>query len=87
MSAARDLWLLPEDGIIDPVAVEIAATGKRPVRLTASERREAAAMILAEGGSPWLISKRLKISTSIARTLAAEIAEAAAREVPESESG
>ena len=36
-------WVIPDDGIIDPIAVEIAASGKRPVRLTLPERRAAAA--------------------------------------------
>ena len=44
-------WLLPDDGIIDPVAVEIAARGTRRVRLTARERRAAAALIVARGGT------------------------------------
>jgi hypothetical protein len=73
--------LLPDDGIIDPIAVEIAATGQRPVRLTAAERREAAARILAEGGSPWLISRRLKMTPEAARSLAASIAESMAPEI------
>jgi hypothetical protein len=44
-------WVLPDDGIIDPIAVEIAAGGQRPVRLTRAERRATAARILAKGGT------------------------------------
>lgn len=71
--APRNRWLLPDDGIIDPLAVELAATGQRAVRLTEAERYMAAALILAEGGSPWLISHRLKMSPDAARALAATI--------------
>ena len=72
---SRNAWLLPDDGIIDPIAVELAATGQREVRLTETERHEAAALILADGGSSWLIAKRLKMNTAAARSLAASIAE------------
>lgn len=78
-------WLLPDDGIIDPVAVELAATGQRQVRLTETERHEAVALILAEGGSSWLIAKRLKISTAAARSLATSIAEPTVPGAPEPE--
>ena len=30
----RSRWLLPEDGITDEIAIELAATGARPVALT-----------------------------------------------------
>jgi hypothetical protein len=61
---------LPDDGIIDPIAVEIAASGIRPVALTAAERRLAAARILVGGGTPYLISKRLRVSGTTALALA-----------------
>jgi hypothetical protein len=77
-------WLLPDDGIIDPVAVEIAARGTRRVRLTAPERRAAAALVLARGGSATDIASRLHISGSSARDLATAIqAEAAVAELGE----
>lgn len=69
----RAAWLLPEDGIIDPVAVEIAAAGTRRVRLTAAERRLAAALILARGGSAQHIARRLHMSGRSAQELAAAI--------------
>jgi hypothetical protein len=69
----RATWLLPEDGIIDPVAVEIAASGTRRVRLTAAERRLAAALILARGGSPNDLARRLCMSGNAANALAASI--------------
>jgi hypothetical protein len=71
----RSRWLLPDDGIIDPIAVEIAAAGTRPVALTPAERRLAAAAILARpGGSPWRISQRLRMGYAAAVALAADLA-------------
>jgi len=75
---ARARWLLPEDGVIDPVAVEIAARGTRRVRLTATERRMAAAVILDRGGSPNDLARRLCMSGHAARALAADILSPAA---------
>jgi hypothetical protein len=74
MTPPRPRWTLPEDGIIDELAIEIAANGIRPVALTRTERRIAAALILAAGGSPYLVSKRLHISCQTAHALAAELA-------------
>ena len=34
MTARRHPRVLPDDGIIDPVAVQVAASGTRPVALT-----------------------------------------------------
>lgn len=65
-----DVWMLPDDGIIDRVAVEIAAKGERRVRLTAPERRAAAEMILARGGTVPVIAERLCMSDSAASALA-----------------
>jgi len=66
-------WVLPEDGIVDEVAVAIAAAGTRPVALTRTERWLAAARILADDGTPYLISKRLHVSGRTALALAAAI--------------
>ena len=69
MTASRprgDAWMLPDDGIIDQVAVEIAAKGERPVALTAPERRAAAEMILARGGTVKDIAERLSMSDTAA---------------------
>jgi DNA-binding CsgD family transcriptional regulator len=63
--------VLAEDGIIDPIAVEIAARGMRLVALTRAERQLAAARILARGGTPHLIAKRLHVSGTTAQMLAA----------------
>ena len=68
---ARRRLALADDGIIDPVAVEIAARGIRPVALTRAERQLAALRILARGGTPYLIATRLHVSGTTARTLAA----------------
>ena len=70
---ARTAWLLPEDGVIDPVAIELAATGERSVALTESERRIAADLIIAAGGTPNLIAKRLHMAHANARILADQI--------------
>jgi hypothetical protein len=79
MMSAYTLWLLPDDGIIDPVAVEIAANGTRRVRLTAPERRAAAALILARGGTAYEVAWRLCMSGHTAKELAANVrADAAA---------
>jgi hypothetical protein len=64
-------FVLADDGIIDPIAVEIASRGLRPVALTLAERQLAAARILARGGNANLISKRLHVSWTTALTLAA----------------
>lgn len=66
-------WVLPEDGITDPVAIEIAASGARRVALTWRERQAAAALILARGGTINRIATRLHIAHSTARHLAATI--------------
>ncbi len=63
-------WLLPDDGIIDPIAVHIAATGTRRVAMTWPERKTAAARILARGGTPCQVAKRLHIASRDAHALA-----------------
>ncbi len=71
----RHGWVLPDDdGIVDSVAIEIAVSGARPVALTRTERQLAAARILAEGGTAYVISKRLRVSGSTAIALAARSA-------------
>jgi hypothetical protein len=67
----RRRLVLSDDGIIDPIAVEIAARGARSVTLTRAERQLAAARILARGGTPYVISKRLHVSRTTALLLAA----------------
>ena len=68
---ARRRLVLAEDGIIDPIAVEIAARGVRTVALTRAERHLAAARILAWGGTADVICKRLHVGETTARLLAA----------------
>ena len=70
--AARRRLALADDGIIDPIAVEIAARGFRPVALTRAERQLAAIRILAQGGTPYLIAKRLHVSGTTALMLATQ---------------
>ena len=68
---ARRRLVLADDGIIDPIAVELAARGARPVALTRAERQLAAARILAQGGTTYLISQRLHVSGTTALMLTA----------------
>ena len=70
---SRNSWVLPDDGIVDEIAMAIAAAGTRPVALTRTERRLAAERILASGGTPYLISRRLHVSGQTALALAAAI--------------
>jgi hypothetical protein len=63
--------VLADDGIIDLIAVELAARGARPVALTRVERQLAASRILARGGTAYLVSTRLNVSGSTALALAA----------------
>jgi hypothetical protein len=72
-AGTRSAWTLPDDGITDYLAIEIAASGERPVALTATERWLAAARILARGGTAWQITSRLHVSHSTARRMAAAI--------------
>jgi hypothetical protein len=71
MIARAGAYTLPDDGIIDAIAVGIAASGIRPVALTPAERQAAAARILACGGTCTLVCKRLHVSGTTARALAA----------------
>lgn len=59
--------LLPEDGVIDPVAVDIAVRAVRPVALTRRERDLAARRLLDAGTPPSVIARRLRMN---GRTLA-----------------
>jgi len=68
---AQRRLVLADDGIIDPIAVEIAACGMRTAALTRAERQLAAARILARGGTACLISRRLHVSGTTALVLAA----------------
>jgi len=61
---ARIAHLLPDDGIVDPVAVAIAVTGERPVALTRTEQRAAARVLISRGVSTTAISYRLRINAT-----------------------
>jgi hypothetical protein len=67
----RSPWVLPEDGIIDHIAVELAATGARRVALTPGERLAVAARVIAAGGTPHTIARRLGCNSRAAHALAA----------------
>jgi hypothetical protein len=66
----RSPWLLPEDGITDEIAVELAARGVRPVALTPGERAAVVARVLAGGGTVSQAARRLRCSYGTARALA-----------------
>ncbi|MFI6516979.1 hypothetical protein ACIBF1_15600 [Spirillospora sp. NPDC050679] len=66
-------WLLDDDGIVDQIAVGIAAAGTRRVALTRTERLMAAALILAGGGTSHDIAHRLHVSGTVAARLAAHV--------------
>jgi hypothetical protein len=68
---SRRRLIFADDGIIDPIAVELAARGTRQVALTRTERLLAATAILARGGTPYLIATRLHVSGTTAHALAA----------------
>ena len=57
--AGHDARLLPEDDAYDVTAVELAANGIRPVKLTLAERLAAATRILTSGGSVHSVCLRL----------------------------
>jgi hypothetical protein len=78
VTARQRAWTLPDDGIIDPIAVELAARGIRQVPLTRAERQAAAAAILARGGGLNMICLRLRVSGSTATKLAARWRQAVA---------
>jgi hypothetical protein len=70
-TSARRCLVLAHDGIIDPVAVEIAARGMRTVALTRAERQLAAARILARRGTPHVVATRLHVGGAAVLSLAA----------------
>jgi hypothetical protein len=55
--------LLPEDGVIDPVAIRIAIAGDRVVRMTLTERQIAARTIIASGAGVAELSGKLGIGS------------------------
>ena len=59
--SARRSWVLTDDGVIVPIAVEIAASGSCPVALTLAERQLATERVLARGGTLSLISRHRKL--------------------------
>lgn len=56
------VWLLPEDGIIDEFAIELAVTGRKDVALTDGERRIAVQKMLKMHIGPEEMRKRLHVT-------------------------
>jgi hypothetical protein len=69
MRVRGECWLLDEDGVVDRVAVAVAAAGLRDVRLTPAERQLAAAQIMATTGKLAIVCSRLHISAREAARL------------------
>jgi hypothetical protein len=61
--------LLPDDGLIDEVAVRLAVTGARRVRLTPPERDLAARLMVARGADLAELAAHLGTSTAAAARL------------------
>jgi hypothetical protein len=81
-STSLDTSLLEEDGIIDPVAVEIAAKGFRRVNLTQRERLLATALIMEVPRTPSdtppvgeVIHERLGVPRDVAWLLIKQVRE------------
>lgn len=64
---------LDDDGIVDPVAVEIAARGTRPVELTETEQVHAAVLMLKRGAPRPLVAYRLRLGAPTVRRIAAAL--------------
>lgn len=54
---------MKEDGIVDEIAIEIAASGEREVALTPGERDLAVAMMVRRGATLPQICQRLAMGT------------------------
>jgi hypothetical protein len=62
-------WLLEEDGIIDETAVQIAASGKRRVRLTQNERIATVKLMLRLGIGVREMCDNLHVHPSVVREI------------------
>jgi hypothetical protein len=66
----KDPWLLyPDDGVIDQIAVSIAAYGERRVKLSRSERIVAARTLLRHGSTVAALCRRLTLPYIISEDL------------------
>ena len=68
-AAPHAAMLLPDDGLIDEVAVSIAVSGARRVRLTPSERDLAARIMVGRGADLAELAAHLGTSTAAAGRL------------------
>lgn len=64
---------LDDDGIVDMIAVELAAKGVRPVELTETEQTAAAVLMIKRGAPRPLVAYRLRLAASTVRRIAAAI--------------
>ena len=69
----RHRWILPDYGLVDQRAVQIAVRGERRVCMTRREQRVAAARVLARGGTTKTIAKHLYLRHAAALWLTARI--------------
>ncbi len=65
----RQTAVLPEDGIIDNVAVQITVSGSRKVALTQRERLEATRLMLLQGASIREMCDHLHVQPKVVRQL------------------
>lgn len=72
-------WVLPDDGVFDEVAVAIAISGERRVRLTRAERLEAVRVCLEDLGlTRTATAARLYVDERTVTRIAAQLAAAEA---------
>jgi hypothetical protein len=74
--------LIPDDGVIDELVIELMLRGERRVRATRAERVEAALRIIDNGGGEREIRYLLNISPNVCETLMAHVNARLAQRVP-----
>lgn len=67
--------LMPDDGIVDELAIELMLRGDRRVRLTREERIRAALILLEQGHDEKHVRYRLRLSPSVSKALMTEVYE------------
>jgi hypothetical protein len=79
--AHRQTMLVPEDGIVDFMAVSIAVSGMRKVALTHRERLEVTRQMLVQGASIREMSSNLHVKPAAVRLLLDELGYECVRDV------
>lgn len=68
-------WLIPEDGIVDDIAVEVAVSGARRVRLTPTEHCLAVEQMVRQGSSIKEIARHIGMADINVKDLIRRIGE------------